>query len=80
MPDHDHRPAIHATSTSALRAVAALLAVVLLLAVAMMALDALSTPPPPGTAAEHTEPVAQPVRHLVLIDVQPAHTAGDRQP
>lgn len=69
MPEDDPRPAIHATPTSALRAVAVLLAVVLLLAAALAILGALSPPGSPGAATgPHTQ---RPVRHLVLIDSSP---------
>lgn len=74
MPEDDPRPAIHATSTGALRVVAVVLAVVLLLAAAMMALGALSTPRPSDGAAE------RPARHLVQIDVQSVRTAVDLRP
>ncbi|UJW32462.1 hypothetical protein L3Q67_01345 [Saccharothrix sp. AJ9571] len=67
MPEDDRRPAIQATSTSALWAVAVVLAVVLLLVAAMTALDALSTARPPGAAAERVE---RPVRQPEQADVQ----------
>jgi hypothetical protein len=77
MPKPDHRPAIHATSTGAPRAVAVLLAVVLMVAAAMMALDTLSTPLPPGAAAGHTE---RPVRHHAQVDVPSVPPAVDGRP
>lgn len=70
VPDHDPRRAIHATPTSALRAVAVLLAVVLLLAAALAILDALSPPGSPGAVTgPHTQ---RPVRYLDLTDSAPA--------
>jgi hypothetical protein len=79
MPEHDLRPATHATSTSALQAVAVLLAVVLLMAAATTVLDALPTPRRPGAEAEaeHTE---RPVRHRVQVDVPSSRLAADARP
>lgn len=74
MTEDDPRPAIHATSTSALRVVAVVLAVVLLLAATTMALGALSTPRSSDGASE------RPARHLVQIDVQSLRTAPDLRP
>jgi hypothetical protein len=70
MPESGHRRAIHATSTSALRAVAVLPTVVLLLAAAV----ALPTPRRPGAAAEHTE---RPARRPAQVGVLSVPRAGD---
>ncbi|GAA1264675.1 hypothetical protein [Saccharothrix xinjiangensis] len=70
MPEDDHRRAIHATPTSALRAVAVLPAVVLLPGAALAILDELSPPGPPGAATRLH--IQLPVRHLVPIDSSPA--------
>lgn len=74
MPESDPRPAIHATSTSALRAVAVVLAVVLLLAAAMAVLSALPTSSP---AAEHN---VRSLQYLVLIDSVPTYPTPERRP
>ncbi|WP_410673191.1 hypothetical protein [Amycolatopsis sp. cmx-4-68] len=76
MSEDDPRPAIHATSTSALRAVAAMLAVVLLLAAATTVLDVLPIPRPPHTAA-NTDRAA---RHPAQLDTQPVRAAADSRP
>lgn len=81
MPDHDRRPAIHATATSALRAVAWLLAVVLMLAIAMAILDARSTPgPSPAAPGPHAGQVVPTIRHLVLIHPVASPTFPESRP